>query len=60
MGSNSCLLFPGARIDRNGYAGTIGAVGFTGGERYYWLTLDDGGIAMLPAIALEEEHEGDE
>lgn len=32
---------------------TIGAVGVTGGERYYWLTDADGGVAMLPACSVE-------
>lgn len=33
--------------------GTIGAIGTTGGERYYWILDKDGGVAMLPASVVE-------
>jgi hypothetical protein len=32
--------------------GTVGAVGFTGGERYYWLRLGNM-VSMLPATTVE-------
>jgi len=45
---------PGTRIDYMGETVTVGAVGFTGGERYYWLTYDDGGtVLMIPATMVE-------
>lgn len=33
--------------------GRISAVGFTGGERYYWITDEDGAVAMMPADFVE-------
>lgn len=44
---------PGTRIDYMGEQVTVGAVGITGGERYYWLTYDDGAVAMIPAIYID-------
>jgi hypothetical protein len=35
--------------------GKIGAVMFTGGERYYMLTSKDGDVAMMPWFVIEPE-----
>ena len=35
--------------------GVVQAVGFTGGERYYWLQDKNGTVKMIPAFMLEEE-----
>jgi hypothetical protein len=32
----------------------ISMVGLTLGERYYWLTFNDGSIGMFPAFCLEK------
>lgn len=34
---------------------TIGVVGVTGGERYYWLDDAEHGVAMLPWFVVEPE-----
>ena len=49
------MRMPGERIDFQGEVVTVGAVGITGGERYYWLTHDDGAVSMMPADVVEEE-----
>lgn len=33
--------------------GRISAVGLVGSERYYWMTDEDGGVAMMPADTVE-------
>lgn len=33
--------------------GAIGAVGLTGGERYYWMVDKHGSVAMMPACVVE-------
>lgn len=33
--------------------GKIGAVGFIGGERYYWTVGHDGAVGMMPAHTVE-------
>lgn len=47
------LLMPGTVIQYGDEAVTVGAVGCTGGERYYWLSFIDGAVAMLPADVVE-------
>ena len=47
------IVLPGERIKFNGEVVTVGAVGMTGGERYYWLTHDDGAVSMMPADVVE-------
>lgn len=49
------MLTIGKRISRNGYRGLVAAVGCIEGERYYWLILRGGVVAMIPAVALEVE-----
>jgi len=49
----SSVIMPGRVIDYHGQRATVGAVGITGGERYYWLIFDDGSVAMLPAMEIE-------
>lgn len=41
--------------------GRIEAIGALSGERYYWLLMDNGTVAMMPANAVWESHapEGD-
>lgn len=34
--------------------GKVGAVGITGGERYYWLVNADGGVTMMPWFVIEQ------
>ena len=36
----------------DGY-GEVQMVGFTGGERYYWLVNSDGAVSMMPATLIE-------
>ena len=36
--------------------GEIGAVGLTGGERYYWMTDKHGCVSMMPATVVEKRH----
>lgn len=38
--------------------GTIEMVGFTGGERYYWMRDGDGTVSMIPAFMVEAEVRG--
>lgn len=38
--------------------GKVSAVGFTLGERYYWITDRAGSVAMLPASVVEPLIEG--
>ncbi len=33
--------------------GKVSAVGFTGGERYYWLIDEHGTVSMMPASLIE-------
>lgn len=50
----SDLLMPGVRVWLYDQWWTVGAVGRTGGERYYWLRDEDGqSVAMLPAFVVE-------
>ena len=37
--------------------GKIKAVGFIGKERYYWIVTKHGGVAMMPACAVEPDKE---
>lgn len=47
------ILMPGTQIEFCGEQVTVGAVGLTGGERYYWLTHPNGTVSMMPADAVE-------
>jgi len=44
----SALIMPGSWAYYGGKRWIVGAVGITGGERYYWLRLK-GIVAMVPA-----------
>lgn len=54
-GEDVVMHMPGERIDFQGEVVTVGAVGITGCERYYWLTHDDGAVSMMPADVVEAE-----
>jgi hypothetical protein len=49
------LLPLGSFVNRFGWKGKVGAVGWTGGERYYWLVTKDC-VSMVPAFMLEDSH----
>ncbi len=48
----AAIIMPGEFANYCGQRWKVGAVGFTGGERYYWLTRG-GGVAMVPATMVE-------
>jgi hypothetical protein len=50
---------PGDRIEYGGEPQTVGAVGVTGGERYYWLVAEDGSVSMLPWFVVEPQERGE-
>jgi len=35
--------------------GKIAMIGFTGGERYYWMIDKDDGVSMIPATIVEAQ-----
>lgn len=41
-------------LDPDGKEWIVGAVGMTGGERYYWLVDEDDSVSMMPAPAVED------
>jgi hypothetical protein len=49
------MLPIGSRLKYGGRWARVSAVGngHNLGERYYWITFDDGSIAMLPAASIE-------
>ena len=47
-----CIVMPLALGTETEW-GTIGAVGITGGERYYWMVDKHEGVSMIPAFVVE-------
>jgi hypothetical protein len=45
-------------IDPDGFRWIVGAVTFTGGERYYMLRSPDSDVALMPAVAVEQWERG--
>jgi hypothetical protein len=55
--SASGLFHLNEYVNRNGWRGTVGAIGNIAGERYYWLVGADRSVSMVPHSALEVETE---
>ena len=49
----STIHMPGKFVSYCGQRWKVGAVGLTGGERYYWLTRGSV-VAMVPAFMLDQ------
>ena len=50
---------PPLPIGRKTKWGKISAIGIVSGERYYWTVDKYGGVAMMPADAVEGAHAAD-